>query len=377
MTGNRGAGRVLQNWDTATLAIRTALGLMFMVAGLKLIIPGPFGLGDDREQLVAGFTDPVTGFMAPWSVQFLTDHGVSASTGLFVQGVLEVLLALGLLAGVLTPRLAMVAAMMLVMFTVLSPTGGQIRLSRDLALAGAALALAFWGAGRWSVDRWLLRRGAVPYGRLARLGGLTAVARGGNRDRGLLVIRLGMVFTLGASALFAGGVFANPMNSSVPQAVLLIAAVVLAAGVGARYMMGGIAGWLVVIAVGKLISLGPLIGAENVKREIALAVVAATYTMVGPDRWVLPRPRRLRCRDVSELLAAYIDGGLPPMRRRAVEFHLADCPDCWTYLGTYRQTIELGQDLRDVRVPAQVYERLSALVGGRAGADAINPDRRR
>jgi uncharacterized membrane protein YphA (DoxX/SURF4 family) len=362
MTKISAGDRFQKTWDGAALALRAALGLTFLVAGLKLIIPAPFGLGNTRDELVAGFSDPVKGFMAPWSVQFLTDHGVTVSAGLLAQGVLEVLVAIALLVGIATPRFAMVAAMMLVMFTMLSPTGGQIRLSRDLALAAAAIALVFWGGGRWSADGRHLRRTGGMHTRWARIAGLTAVARGANRDRGLLVIRLGMVFTLGASALFASDVFANPMNTSLPQAILLIVAVVLAVGLGARYVMLGISVWLVVVAVGKLASMGLLIGAENVKREIALAGIAAVYAVAGPDRWTLPRPRRLRCRDVSELLAAYVDGELPPERRRAVEFHLTDCPDCWAYLGTYRQTIELGRDLRDVEMPSEVYERLSALV---------------
>jgi uncharacterized membrane protein YphA (DoxX/SURF4 family) len=125
MTMISGGDRFPKSWDAATVALRAALGLTFLVAGLKLIIPAPFGLGNNRDELVSSFTDPVKGFMAPWSVQFLADHGVTVSAGLFVQGVLEVLLAVALLVGVATPRFAMVAAMMLVMFTMLSPTGGR------------------------------------------------------------------------------------------------------------------------------------------------------------------------------------------------------------------------------------------------------------
>ncbi len=361
MTIISGGDRFLRTWDGAALALRTALGLTFLVAGLKLIIPAPFGLGNNREQLVAGFTDPVKGFMAPWSVQFLTDHGASVSASLFGQGLLEVLLAVALLAGIATPRLGMVATMMLVMFTMLTPSGGQIRLSRDLALAAAAVALMFWGGGRWSVDGWYLRRTHRLDTRWARIAGLANPARGGNRDVGLLVIRIGMTYTLVASALFASGVFANPMNTTLPQSILIAAAALLAVGLGARYLMGGVALWLLAISIGKVASLGILIGAENVKRELALAVIAAVYAAAGPDRWTLPRPQRMRCREVSDLLAAYVDGELSAQRRRAVEFHLADCPDCWAYLASYRQTIELGKSLGDLDVPAEVYERLSVL----------------
>jgi uncharacterized membrane protein YphA (DoxX/SURF4 family) len=366
MTTLANEDRFTNTWDGAVLALRVALGLMFLVAGLKLIIPAPFGLGNNRDQLVSGFTDPVTGFMAPWSVQFLTDHGATVSASLFGQGVLEVLLAVALLAGIATPRLAMVATMMLVMFTMLTPTGGQIRLSRDLALAAAAIALMYWGGGRWSVDGWYRRRTPHLDTGWARIAGLANVARGGKRDRGLLVIRLGMMFALGASALFASGVFANPMNTSLPPAILLISAALLAVGIGARYLMGGIAAWLLAISIGKSASLGLLIGAENIKRELALAAIAAVYVAIGPDRWTVPRPKRLRCRDVSDLLSAYVDGELPYQHRSAVEFHIADCPDCWAYLVTYRQTVELGRELSDLDMPAEMYQRLSVLVADAA-----------
>jgi hypothetical protein len=180
------------------------------------------------------------------------------------------------------------------------------------------------------------------------------------------VIRLGMVFTLGASALLASDVFANPMNTSLPQPILIVA-VVLAVGLGARYVMFGNAVWLVVIAVGKLASMGLLIGAENIKREIALAVIAVVYAVAGPDRWTLPRPRRLRCRDVAELLAAYVDGELLPKRRRAVEFHLADCPDCWAISAPTERPWSWAGICADVEMPAEVYERLAGLVPDAGG----------
>jgi uncharacterized membrane protein YphA (DoxX/SURF4 family) len=352
-------------WDAALLVMRMALGFVFIVAGLKLIIPGPFGLGAGRHELVTTFTDPVKGWMAPWIVDWITGRGVTISAALMVTGLVEVTLAVGLLVGLATPRLAMMTAMMLGMFTILAPTGGQVRISRDLALATVALALVALGAGHWSVDRVLAQRNSNLANRFADIAGLTRVARGGHRDKGLLVMRLGMVYTLGASALFTGGVFDNPMNTSLPQPVLFTLAVLLAAGLGSRYLMGGISAWLLIIASNSLVEFGPLIGAEHVKREIALCAAAAIYAAVGPDRWSLPHPHRRRCRDVSDLLLAYLEGDLPSKQRRAVEFHLSDCPDCWAFLASYRQTIALGKELRDDVIPAEVYGRLQDLVVAR------------
>jgi len=47
------------------------------------------------------------------------------------------------------------------------------------------------------------------------------------------------------------------MNTSLPQPILLLAVAAIAAGIGARYLMGGIAVWLLVVSIGNLGSLGP------------------------------------------------------------------------------------------------------------------------
>lgn len=74
---------------------------------------------------------------------------------------------------------------------------------------------------------------------------------------------------------------------------------------------------------------------------------------------------------MTDLLLAYVDGILDDVRRRAVEQHMADCTDCWRYLSTYRQTVALGRALRDEEMPAEVYERLEALV--RDGPSSADP----
>ena len=49
----------------------------------------------------------------------------------------------------------------------------------------------------------------------------------------------------------------------------------------------------------------------------------------------------LTCRDVVELLMAYLDQALDPTERHAFEAHLAECDGCITYLRSYEQTLGL------------------------------------
>ena len=51
--------------------------------------------------------------------------------------------------------------------------------------------------------------------------------------------------------------------------------------------------------------------------------------------------RSLSCQELVELLTDYLDGVLPRSRRKAVDGHLADCPDCAAYLEQFRAMIAL------------------------------------
>ena len=52
----------------------------------------------------------------------------------------------------------------------------------------------------------------------------------------------------------------------------------------------------------------------------------------------------MTCRETVDLLGDYVDRDLPPETRREVDVHLAGCPECRTYLATYRATIALAKD---------------------------------
>jgi anti-sigma factor RsiW len=56
---------------------------------------------------------------------------------------------------------------------------------------------------------------------------------------------------------------------------------------------------------------------------------------------LLPRREPLVCREVVELVTAYLEGALPRRDRRRFEAHLAVCPNCAEYLAQMRATIRL------------------------------------
>lgn len=76
------------------------------------------------------------------------------------------------------------------------------------------------------------------------------------------------------------------------------------------------------------------------------------------------RDRGIVCREAVELMAAYLDGVLPPADQARLEGHLAECPHCSEYLAQLRVTIDaLGhaepEDLPDEAVDelVSIYRR--------------------
>jgi anti-sigma factor RsiW len=89
------------------------------------------------------------------------------------------------------------------------------------------------------------------------------------------------------------------------------------------------------------------------------------FPTIGRRRAAVLPPMRLPCRDVVNLILAYLEGTLDPPERRAFEMHIADCANCWRFLHTYRETVALGQQLREEEIPQDVHERLKAFLRSR------------
>lgn len=251
--------------------LRVALGVVFVLGGVRIGFPA-----EGREELAASYVDPQSGWISPFFVEQITGRlGVSVESLLQFQGYFEILLGLLLIAGVFTPVVAVAVGLMFWSFAVANPVAGEIRLSRDVALAGLCFALVAAGPGRWSVDSAV--RGAASW-------------FSERRDAALLVVRLSLAFTLLASALFTGGVMANHLNETLPAPFVLALGLLLLAGVAPRFAAAAFVLWMGVVIPVEIVAEGLLGGLDSIKREIGLLAGALVYALAGSDRWAILRP---------------------------------------------------------------------------------------
>jgi len=72
----------------------------------------------------------------------------------------------------------------------------------------------------------------------------------------------------------------------------------------------------------------------------------------------------LTCREMVELMTAYLEGALPPDERARFETHLSGCDGCTNYLEQMRETIRLtGRLTEDQLDPVQRDALLAAFRG--------------
>lgn len=68
----------------------------------------------------------------------------------------------------------------------------------------------------------------------------------------------------------------------------------------------------------------------------------------------------LTCRELVEVVTAYLDDAMPEDERARFESHLGACAKCRAYLAQFRQTIRLAGHLREDDLPAGARERMLA-----------------
>jgi anti-sigma factor RsiW len=70
--------------------------------------------------------------------------------------------------------------------------------------------------------------------------------------------------------------------------------------------------------------------------------------------------RGLTCKELVELVTAYLEGALRGRRRRRFEAHLSGCDGCTAFVAQMRETIRLTGQLREDDLPPDRRDALLA-----------------
>lgn len=245
--------------DTQKLLLRVALGFVFIIAGFKITFPA------DASALVISYTNPEKGWISPYFASLITDTlGMEISNFLFYQGLLEMLLGVLLIFGLFTSFAAVIMGLLYWSFTIANPIAGEIRLSRDLALMAFSFALAYYGAGKYSIDK-----------------KLSIFYREGKEEIVSLLLRFGLGFTLIVSSLFFGGVMNNPLNTTLPNIIVFILGSLLLLNIKVKWVSGIIGIWMLYAIGDVMLAKETLFKAfDGPKREIAFFIGTLILVMM-------------------------------------------------------------------------------------------------
>ncbi|HYA30682.1 MAG TPA: zf-HC2 domain-containing protein [Acidobacteriota bacterium] len=64
------------------------------------------------------------------------------------------------------------------------------------------------------------------------------------------------------------------------------------------------------------------------------------------------------CKEIADLILGHLNDQLPPRIKRDFERHLEICPDCVSFLNTYKKTIQATGTVNPVNMPPKVRDNL-------------------
>ena len=83
----------------------------------------------------------------------------------------------------------------------------------------------------------------------------------------------------------------------------------------------------------------------------------------------------MNCREMMDFLYDYVEDELPGCQKRRFETHLAECPECVSYLAAYRTTIGLAQASIKPTLPAMPEDLAQAILATGSEHRAIRAPR--
>ncbi|MFN4894998.1 MAG: anti-sigma factor family protein [Pseudomonadota bacterium] len=77
------------------------------------------------------------------------------------------------------------------------------------------------------------------------------------------------------------------------------------------------------------------------------------------------------CKDVIAHLGDFVDREIPMAQRAAIENHLDECPDCCSFLASYKHVISSAAELREPAepLPVGIQNRLRKALNERLGIE--------
>lgn len=70
----------------------------------------------------------------------------------------------------------------------------------------------------------------------------------------------------------------------------------------------------------------------------------------------------MTCQELNEQLPALVEGGLGPQVEAVLYAHAAECDCCRELVKTYRDTVELGAELRVATLPPGICDAMEAML---------------
>jgi hypothetical protein len=71
------------------------------------------------------------------------------------------------------------------------------------------------------------------------------------------------------------------------------------------------------------------------------------------------------CKEITALIGGYLNDTLSPSVKREFKRHLRICPDCVSFLKTYKRTLVASRSLRPAEIPANLRDNVLAFLRGR------------
>lgn len=81
--------------------------------------------------------------------------------------------------------------------------------------------------------------------------------------------------------------------------------------------------------------------------------------MVKRTRAPRARPKEAdTCQQVADFIMDYLTGELHPDTASQFEEHMSICPDCVSFLNTYKKTVEITRSLQCEDIPGEMEKRV-------------------